>query len=114
MWEPPPPPDGEEAAGEADGDSEAQAGTAWEELPAEQRLGEVLEHLRRRHAYCLFCGCQVAQALFPMLLPCSACVVRTSQPMHALSCNVAPCACAQYRDEDDLAEACPGKWEDDH
>ena len=75
MREPPPPPEGEEAAGDADGDSKPQAGAAWEELPAEQRLGEVLEHLRRRHAYCLFCGCQVGQAPCSMLLPCSACVV---------------------------------------
>ena len=89
MWEPPPPPEGDEAAGEADGDSDPQAGAAWEELPAEQRLGEVLEHLRRRHAYCLFCGCQVPHALLSMLLPCSAraacrspCTHRPATPHH--------------------------------
>jgi Domain of unknown function (DUF4187) len=54
LWPPPP---------EAGDDSEPVAlsaeAEAWEARPAAERLADVLAHLRRRHCYCLFCGCQV-------------------------------------------------------
>lgn len=49
------------------------------------------------------CCCHAALVLFA-----------TMHIRHAPKYIAAPCAHAQYRDEDDLAEACPGKWEDDH
>ena len=60
MWPRPPLPEGDSLAdADAEG-TKAEDACGWEALPAEQRLGEVLDHLRQRHFYCLFCGCQVA------------------------------------------------------
>lgn len=33
---------------------------SWESLPAAEKLQDVLDCLRTRHAYCLFCGCEVS------------------------------------------------------
>ncbi|KAK9838262.1 hypothetical protein WJX81_000993 [Elliptochloris bilobata] len=58
MWPLPPPPQGDDVAGADAADAAADCASVWEDLPAEQRLSEVLDHLRQRHHYCFFCGCQ--------------------------------------------------------
>lgn len=60
MWPLPPPPEGDSSADASAEGAEANDASGWEALPAEQRLGEVIDHLRHRHLYCFFCGCQVA------------------------------------------------------
>lgn len=55
---PPPAAAAEDAEAAASGDVEVEL-PPWEVLPAQQRLADVLEYLRERHLYCLFCGCQV-------------------------------------------------------
>eukprot|EP00887_Chlorella_sp_A99_P007076 scaffold2.g7076.t1 len=48
---------GGEGGGEEGGELQA-AREAWEAQPPAERLGELLGYLRRRYAYCLFCGCR--------------------------------------------------------
>ena len=61
LWQPLPAPDPEPltaleaAAVDADGEADVHP---WELLPPQQRLADVLDYLRGRHSYCLFCGCQ--------------------------------------------------------
>lgn len=59
MWPPPPPAPAEPEAAEDDGQTVEQPPHPWELLPAQQRLVDVLQYLRDRHVYCLFCGAQV-------------------------------------------------------
>lgn len=57
ILEPPEPLTTLEAAAAAEAVAEAEV-HPWELLPPPQRLAEVVQYLRARHAYCLFCGCQ--------------------------------------------------------
>ena len=45
--------------GDADQAEEEPDPDAWESLPTERKLADVLGYLRNSHHYCLFCGCQV-------------------------------------------------------
>ena len=45
--------------GEAEQAEEEPDPDAWESLPTERKLADVLGYLRNSHHYCLFCGCQV-------------------------------------------------------
>ena len=58
MW-PLLPPAEEDAAAEASAEGGEAEGGGWEDLPVEEQLSSVLDHVRERHFYCFFCGCQV-------------------------------------------------------
>jgi hypothetical protein len=64
MWLPEPA--SRDAEGQEEDDNEPAEGS-WESLPAAQKLEDVLDCLRSRHLYCLFCGCQARPPPLPAL-----------------------------------------------
>ncbi len=46
-------------AAEATEEAEAGPANSWAELPVAERLSDVLQRLRTKYFYCIFCGCQV-------------------------------------------------------
>jgi hypothetical protein len=105
MWPPPPPePADEEQAAEEEA---AQELHPWEDRPAAQKLGDVLQWLRSEHCYCVYCGCQVRTC--------------THNGSHAHHCPCMPVmvlsmvlCVLQYADATELESQCPGLTEGDH
>ena len=104
MWPLPPVPEGDSSADANAEGTAAEDACGWEALPAEQRLGEVLDHLRHRHFYCLYCGCQVALPV--SLLCCLFALIAISRRAYAYRCVVGACSMATRKT---CNRAVPGK-----
>ena len=76
----------------------------WEALPAEQPLSDAPSYLRPRHRYCLFRTCQVPS-----------CCSSTSPGLSLrLMIWLRSAFDVQYASEAEVAEICPGLYDEDH